>query len=57
MKYDLVQYGCDHCGRLSPVLDPDEGMPFGWVLMMPGFDEKYKHLCPVCATEMNIKQM
>ena len=56
MKYDLVQYGCDKCGRLTPVLDPDDKMPLGWVLLMPGEDEKYKHLCPFCARELGLEQ-
>ena len=54
MKYDLVQYGCDKCGELTPVMDPDEKMPEGWVVLMP-FDEerhKYRHLCPKCAKEL-----
>lgn len=56
MKYDLVQYGCDKCGRLTPVLDPDDKMPLGWVILMPFEDEKYKHLCPFCARELGIEQ-
>ena len=56
MKYDLVQYGCDRCGRLSPVMDPDEHMPFGWIVMMPGEDKEYRHLCPICAAELKLKQ-
>jgi len=57
MKYDLVQYGCDRCGELTDVLDPDDHMPDGWVILMPDQDDRFKHLCPKCAKELNIKQL
>lgn len=48
MKYDLVQYGCDICGNLSEVLDPDQNIvDFGWKIV---FDDKaITHLCPECS--------
>ena len=44
MEYELKQYGCDKCGALTPVMDPDESLPEGWVMI-----SKHSHLCPNCA--------
>jgi hypothetical protein len=44
MKYDLVQYGCDVCGELTDVLDVDQSLPKGWVVV-----SRLSHLCPTCA--------
>lgn len=44
MKYDLVQYGCDVCGTLTDVLDVDQSLPEGWVVV-----SRLTHLCPTCA--------
>lgn len=44
MKYDLVQYGCDVCGKLTDVLDVDQSLPKGWVVV-----SRLSHLCPTCA--------
>ena len=48
MEFELKQYQCDCCGKLTDVLDPDQKLPDGWKVMIPGSD-KYKHLCPECA--------
>lgn len=47
MEFELKQYQCDCCGKLTDVLDPDQKLPDGWKIMIPGSD-KYKHLCPEC---------
>jgi hypothetical protein len=47
MEFELKQYQCDCCGKLTDVLDPDQKLPDGWKVMIPGSD-KYKHLCPEC---------
>lgn len=44
MKYDLKQYGCNDCGNLSEVLDPDARLPEGWISTGRG-----THYCPECA--------
>ncbi len=44
MKYDLVQYGCDVCGKLTDVLDVDQSLPKGWVTV-----SRLTCLCPTCA--------
>lgn len=48
MEFELKQYQCDCCGKLTDVLDPDQKLPDGWKIIIPGSD-KYKHLCPECA--------
>lgn len=48
MEFELKQYQCDCCGKLTDVLDPDQKLPDGWKVMIPSSD-KYKHLCPECA--------
>lgn len=48
MEFELKQYQCDCCGKLTDVLDPDQKLPDGWKIMIPSSD-KYKHLCPECA--------
>ena len=45
MIYPLVQYGCDNCGALTEVLDPDQPLPKGWTLG----DGRYVHYCPKCS--------
>ena len=44
MKYDLKQYGCDECGRLTEVLDVDQPLPKGWMRY-----SRFTHYCPDCA--------
>lgn len=44
MEYLLVQYACNKCGKLTPVLDCDEKLPNGWVIV-----NKFVHYCPKCA--------
>ena len=46
MRYDLVQYVCDECGKLSPVMDCDERLPKGWMVRE---DRHNGHYCPECA--------
>ena len=49
--YELIQYGCDNCGKLSAVLDPDKGIPKGWV-----FGENHRICyCPECAKKLGIR--
>ena len=55
MQYDLVQYGCDRCGALTEVLDPDEHMPNGWKVVMSDEGINYRHLCPKCVKELNLQ--
>lgn len=51
-RYELIQYGCDNCGRLSEVLDPDEGLPKGWV-----YGTTFREcLCPECAKKKKNRQ-
>lgn len=46
--YELVQYGCDNCGNLSAVQDPDQKIPEGWV-----FGENHRTCyCPECAKKL-----
>lgn len=49
--YELIQYGCDNCGTLTEVMDPDQKIPEGWV-----FGE-YRHncYCPECAKKLGIR--
>lgn len=49
--YDLIQYGCDSCGKLSAVQDPDEGLPKGWVF---GANHRICY-CPDCAKKLGLK--
>ena len=42
MEFELKQYQCDCCGCLTDVLDPDQKLPDGWKVIIPGYD-KYKH--------------
>lgn len=43
MEYPLKQIGCDDCGELTPVLDIDEQLPKGWVMI-----SRFTHYCPRC---------
>ena len=45
MDYQLVQYGCDNCGELSDVLDPDQPLPQGWTIG----NGRHTHYCPKCS--------
>lgn len=46
--YELKQYGCDNCGALTEVLDPDQSLPKGWV-----FGKSFrKCYCPECAKKL-----
>ncbi len=49
--YELIQYGCDNCGKLSAVLDPDNDFPKGWVYG-DGLRTCY---CPECAKKLGVK--
>ena len=51
MKYDLVQYSCDVCGTLTSVLDVDQSLPKGWVMV-----SRLTHLCPRCAKHIDIEK-
>ena len=51
MDYQLVQYGCDECGALTPVMDPDSKLPKGWVVVT-----SHRHLCPECAKKTEIRE-
>lgn len=51
MDYPLVQYGCNKCGKLTPVMDCDEKLPKGWVMV-----SSHTHYCPECAKEFEIKE-
>ena len=46
MKYNLIQYGCDCCGNLTPVLDADQPLPKGCISIT-----RFTHLCPNCKNE------
>lgn len=48
MDYELVQYGCDNCGKVTAVLDPDAGLPKGWVMG----NGRHQHYCPGCAKKL-----
>ena len=50
MDYPLVQYGCDNCGMLTPVMDMDSLLPKGWVIV-----SSHTHYCPECAKKMGIE--
>ena len=52
MEYELKQYGCNKCGRLSDVLDPDEKLPNGWVIG----ESRFTHYCPECAKTIKIPE-
>lgn len=46
--YELIQYGCDNCGKLSAVQDSDKGIPKGWV-----FGDNHRICyCPECAKKL-----
>lgn len=49
MKYDLVQYGCDICGKLTDVLDVDQPLPNGWKAVT-----RFTHVCPQCVISVQI---
>lgn len=51
MEYELKQYGCNKCGKLSDVLDPDAKLPKGWVIV-----SKLTHYCPECAKTIKIPE-
>ena len=51
MKYDLVQYGCNECGALTDVLDIDQSLPDGWLMV-----SRMTHLCPACAALEKLKK-
>ena len=48
MKYDLVQYQCNKCGNLTPVMDCDERLPKGWVFGK----SRFEHFCPNCSNKL-----
>jgi len=49
--YELVQYGCDNCGAMTDIMDPDQKIPEGWV-----FGENHRICyCPECAKKLGIK--
>lgn len=49
MKYDLVQYGCNMCGKLTDVLDVDQPLPKGWKAVT-----RFTHVCPQCVVSVQI---
>ena len=50
--YELVQYGCDNCGTLTEVMDPDQQLPKGWVWLP---ETRHGIYCPECAKKLGIK--
>jgi len=50
MRYDLVQYGCDICGKLTDVLDVDQKLPKGWWMV-----SRLTHICPQCSERVEIE--
>ncbi len=50
MRYDLVQYGCDKCGKLTQPIEPTQKLPKGWVVV-----SRFTHLCPQCAELVKIE--
>lgn len=51
MEYPLKQYGCDKCGKLSEVLDPDQPLPKGWTYVGDLMETLY---CPKCSRNKKI---
>ena len=49
--YELKQFGCDNCGALTDVLDPDESIPKGWIYG----DGRHECYCPDCVRRLGIK--
>ena len=49
MIYELKQYGCNGCGKLSSFLDTDESMPVGWICL-----SRFVHYCPECAKPLKV---
>ena len=44
MDIPLIQYICDDCGKLSDVLDCDQSLPKGWLMI-----SSHTHYCNECA--------
>lgn len=47
--YELIQYGCDNCGKLTEVMDPDQRLPEGWVWVP---ETRHGIYCPECAKKL-----
>lgn len=47
--YELIQYGCDNCGTLTEVMDPDQQLPEGWVWLP---ETRHGIYCPECAKKL-----
>ena len=50
--YELVQYGCDNCGTLTEVMDPDQKIPEGWVFG----ESRHDCYCPECAKKLGVSK-
>ena len=52
MDYQLVQYGCNKCGKLTEVLDLDESLPEGWTYG----EGLHVHYCPECSKASKVEE-
>lgn len=46
MELPLKQYMCNDCGKLSDILDCDQKLPKGWLMI-----SSHRHYCDRCASK------